>query len=456
MPVDTPSSAHTALAKKRERCRDLMSDGSTVSNSRYQSYVDRGFFYNAFSRTVEGLAGLVFQKDLDVNVPPEMEGHINDITMTGETLGQFSQDLLEEDLVVGGYGILVEMPADGAEDQRPYWVRYMAEQVISVRRQRIGGAQVLTRVVVAEQKEEPDPDDPFATKIVDQFRVLSLGDIETEDGQTLTGIYTQSIWRKNDRSEWVQTGSVIPTRRGEALTFIPFVVPPDKKPPLLDLADVNLSHYRTMADLEHGLHFVGVPQVVLIGATTGPGDEQLRFGAGTSIDLPIGGDAKVIQADGELMGALERADQRKRGLMATLGARLLEDQPTVQETATAVTTRHFGQHASLRKEARDVEDDVTLALQYHGWWVGTETMPSDVEASAVLNQEFIAMRMSPQELQQLLLTLQSGEIAYETFYHNLQEGGVARPGVSAEEEREAISQEGGGEDMGIGQPAGVF
>ena len=58
----------------------------------------------------------------------------------------------------------------------------------------------------------------------------------------------------------------VPLKHGDPLTFIPFqfigptsVTPAIEKSPILDIVDVNLSHYRTSADFEHGAHLTALP-----------------------------------------------------------------------------------------------------------------------------------------------------------------------------------------------------
>ena len=67
----------------------------------------------------------------------------------------------------------------------------------------------------------------------------------------------------------------------------------------------------------------------------------------------------------------------------------------------------------------------------------------------VLSREFFAAKMDPEELNALLLAVQAGQISYSTFYRQLQLGGIARPGVSEEDEKHAI-----GADEGTGTGEG--
>ena len=50
----------------------------------------------------------------------------------------------------------------------------------------------------------------------------------------------------------------------------------------------------------------------------------------------------------------------------------------------------------------------------------------------------VAIPANPQELAALNASLQAGVISYATYYHNLEQLQLTRPGVDAEEEQETI------------------
>lgn len=418
-------------------------------DSDYQVYVQRALFYNAFRRTVEGMSGAIFAKAPAVTVPSVMKDHLQDITMGDVPFELFALLAARELLVGGRYGILVdvaETPEDtealtAAEKEaigRPYWAGYVTESIVSWYTEFKAGNEVTTRVVLREYKKEPDPKDPFVIKDVEQYRVLHLQE----------GVYHQTVYRKpENKSEWVQVSDVTPTRKGEGgeLDFIPFYpmgpcvnrLEPDA-PPLLDMADVLLSLYRNSADFEHGLHYTGIPILWAAGLAQDPQGQPLPLGPTKMILLEKGGQLGIEQADGDLMGALKEAMAEKRKLLATFGARLLEDQGGQAETATAIRLRYSGEHATLATIAQSLEQSLTKAAQAHGWWVGTEAKPDDVKAKVELNKDFFSTRLEPEEIKALVFALQAETISYETFFFCLGRGDMVRPGVTVEQELAAI------------------
>jgi hypothetical protein len=460
MGIDTRHPAASAALTWWSRCRDCAAgsdavkaqgprylprlDGQPLLGPEYPAYLLRALFYNATGRTIDGLAGLVHQKPPDVTLPSALLDHVMDITLTGETLALVGLRATREVLTTGRYGILVDLSDAETTDPRPYWVGYPAEDIISWRVERRSGDEVVTRVVLREVVEDVG-EDPYTVAFGVRYRELFLND---------AGAYQVRLWAKLPTSHvvggktiWLPTDPVTPMRRGEPLTFLPFVfLGPDSlsptvaRPPLLDLVDVNLSHYRSSADREHALHFTAAPTAWVSGAKgTGP----LRIGSSVAWDLGENGRADFLEFKGTGIGAIERAMAEKRELMATLGGRLLDAAPKGSETAEAARLRHAGDHATIRTIAAVLSAGLTWALQVHGWWVGPEATPTEVPARVELHRDFTSVRMSPDDLRAQILAWQSGAISFETLHANLVRGEVMRPGISADDERAAIARDDG-------------
>lgn len=466
MPVETPHKAYAAASPKWTRCRDCYEgsdsvkakgteylpalDSHDVNPRAYAAYLLRALFYNAVGRTVDGLAGGIFQKPMETEAPPSAEAFLKDVTLTNQTAEMFALGLVIEELITGRYGILIDVSGEAAPagKDRPYWAGYRAEDIISWRTSRQDGDEVLTRVVLSEELELPKEDDPFVIECETVYRVLELAD----------GVYTQTTWRKNKKSGKYEEAPLpgsgneavhTPTRRGTPLDFIPFIflspmsLSPDvAKPPLEDLVDVNLSHYRSSADLEHGRHWTALPTPWVAGIKQ---DGALSIGSGKAWVLDKDGKAGMLEFTGQGLKALETADTQKRGMMATLGARLLETQPTNAETLGAVTMRHSGEHANLRTIAGTAEQGLTMALQIAAWWAAGPAAAelsdwADVPAAVELNKEFFSVKMTDAELKSWVMALQADKVAYPTFYAALERGGLSRAGITAEEELNDIER----------------
>lgn len=465
MPVNQPRDDYNAMKSKWGRLRDCFNgrDAIIKAGAEYcpdlpgldsngnAAYRKRGNFYNALMRTVNGLNGMIFQEAPEVDMLESLKPMLDDVTLTNVPFETFASETGSEVFLTGRYGVLVDMPQPPSgtttpgslvrepADMRPYCVAYKAEDIINWRTTRRGGDEVLTMVVLREKAETGyKEDDPFTCVVVEQYRVVTLDAF----GKAIT-----QIWRKtNDKFEKTADGDVPLMRRGDQLTFIPFVFMGAlsaghelEHPPLIDLADVNLGHWRNSVDYEYGLHLVALPTPYVAGAKGGNNNEAMKIGPSVVWELDVNGSAGMLEFSGEGLKAFITAMDEKKKQMATLGARLLEDAPSVNETASAVRIRHTGETASLKSVAQALEMGLTQVLQIFVWWQTTDTAPSDADVNVELNKEYLDVRATPQEIQIALTALQAGEMSFETWYNLLVSGGWAREGIDAAQEQKDIA-----------------
>lgn len=463
MAIDSAHPLHAARLPQWLRCRHCHDGSDAVKaagatylpvlsgqdSARYDAYRQRAMFYNAFARTVQALSGVLFRRPSPPMAPASLGDVWLDVTRAGQSLDLFAMSVADELFKVGRAGVLLDAPERGD----PYWVTYHAEDVLSWQAQRgADGVPVASRVVLREHVSMVDPKDPYVVVVTQQLRELYLT-------PTPTPVYEQQLWRHPrrddgslDESKWVREGGPIrPTRRGAAMPFVPFVflnatslLAEPSRPPLLDLADVNLSHYRTSADLEHGRHFTALPTPWVTGYDGRTG--VLTIGSEDAWAI-ANENAKVgmLEFTGAGLLSLERAMDQKERQMAVLGARLLEQQKAGVEAEGTLRMRHAGDDASLRLVSATLSAGISRAMRWHAWWLGAAKAPDEREIGYDLGVEFFSVRMSSGDLQALVQAYQAGTMSFETLYFNLQRGDVARPDVDAKAERHAIDAEDGDE-----------
>jgi len=455
MPVDSPHPEYVASIGRWTRCLDCFAGSDVVKSkgtdylpklsgqtlTEYDAFVKRTLFYPVLDRTVMGLTGTITRKPPAIVAPEPVMEQLEDVTLTGETLQEFTQSMLDQLLVTGRVGIQIDYPVEQQADKdppRPYWILWRADQILNWRiSKQYDGELALSLVVCREDRSEILPSDPFVRVTSPQYRVFSLQN----------GIVVITVWHRAG-DKWVSETPIIPMRRGEPLDEIPFIICGPRgvsatvdKPPLLDLVDVNLSHYVNSADLEHGRHFTGLPTPYITGYVQPPDASAalMRIGSSEAWTMP-NADAKVgfLEFTGQGLGELRLALEHKEKLMAILGSRMLEGQPARSETAEAVRLRQSGEHASLATIAMSASHALTEVLKCHAWWAGFEDDVAKT-CSITLNSDFFETQLTAQEAQALMALWQSGGISYETFYWNLQRGEWARPGVDVEQEEADIS-----------------
>ena len=436
---------------------------SGQSDNDYKAYKARAAFYNATGRTVDGLSGMVFRKEPTINVPAGLKPYLNDVTLNGMSLLGFAESIVDDAISVGRAGILVDYPTTAAgvtraqaeaANIRPFLKHYTAENIFNWKVEGRNNSQVLTQVRLWEVAELPG-DGEFEGVERKQIRVLDLD---------AAGNYRQRVFIKVKTpagEKWIQDGDdIIALKKGAPLKEIPFFFVNVKngtanteKAPLIDLANINLSHYVSTADLEHGAHFTGLPTAVILGhqdvAEDGQNAQEYRIGAATAWVFP-NPDTKVqyLEFNGQGLEALEKRIEKKEQQMAFLGARMLQPEKAGIEAAQTLQIRQMGEVSVLASLTGAAGDAIEKALAFMSDWAG---FGDKVEFT--LNKDFIAAAMSPQELTALLATWQAGGMAFEDFLYNLKRGEIVREERTAEDIRSEVETENPfkGEDMPPGE-----
>lgn len=440
---------------KWKRCRDVAEGQDAIhgagelylpkltdqTDADYKAYKCRATFYNATWRTISGLVGMLFRKPPTVEVPAVAEETLVAVTADGKSLQILANEVAEECLIVGRVGVMVDYPVVNdyssltlADAQvlnlRPTLALYKTEDIINWKISVVNNRRILTMVVLVEQVELQI--DEFENKCELQYRVLDL----------FNGKYRVRRFVFDEKDEQVQIGEdFFPLLGNQPMGFIPFYVLstddleicPDE-PPLIDLVDMNLAHYRTTADYEHGCHFTGLPTGYITGHVKEPG-EEIYLGSQQMLIFP-NPETQVgfLEFSGAGLGALERNLERKEAQMAVIGARMLEQQKRAAEAAETAAIHRSGENSLLANIAQSISIGLTRALQTFCDWAGGQE-----EVWFDLNRDFFPMPMDPEQLTVLVTSWQSGAISKETLFENLKRGEIIAPTRSFEDEETKIA-----------------
>lgn len=446
MPVDSKHRDYAAAEAAWSRCRDVIEGEDRVKEraeaaeylprlggqdeADYAAYLKRAMFHNATARTVQAVVGAIFRKPLVIEPQPKLEG--KDLS---RAITDIARDAIRELASVGRFGLLVDVPVGGGT---PYMVIYAAESVVNWRTTVVGDQERLTMVVLRETVDEVDPDDPYVAKPEERYRELFL-----DEG----GLYAQRVWRKVAESDgsktmkWVADPAIVPLALGERMSDIPFVICGStsvkaavQKAPLLDLVNVNLSHFRTSADLEHGRHFTALPTPWVAGFQS---EKELRIGSGVAwvSDNPQAR-AGYLEFSGAGLGSLQAALEQKEHLMSVLGARLFEPSRAGVESAEALRIRQSADTAS----AAGFADVTGLALtKAYQWMLGfVRNAAGSQNAKIEVNKDIVDVKLQPPELAALVSSWQAGGISFDTMLYNLKQGEIIPMERSIEDEKALI------------------
>ena len=412
----------------------------------YNGYKDRAWFYGATERTVTGLHGAVFRKEGLVELPGRLAEMEDNIDNCGTDIHTFAKNLVKELLSVNRFGLLLDLPEEATAASLPFISAYPTESIWDWRYGMVNGEKKLVFLVLHEESDEPG-DDGFGHVKNDSLLVFKLLD----DGVN----FERWAWNK-DAGKFLQVGETRVLQRvgNEPMREIAFrfVSSEDfeaniRPSHLVDLVNVNLSHYRTTADLEHGAHYTALPTPVVTGATQEELPE-LILGPQSGIRIPNAeGQAFMLEYQGQGLGALEKLLDRKEALMVQLGARLLEPQKRAAETEDTVRLRHSGENSILANvvgsASRAIYDMLVIAAEW------TSTTYTDETLQLQLNMDFFDNPISPEELREMIAGWLSGAYSYDTLHKNLKKREFVTGERDAEEELGQIKDEGGPGGLGM-------
>jgi hypothetical protein len=413
----------------------------------YEAYNKRALYVNLSGRTLDGMTGMIFRKAPALEAPDAFETYTQDVDLCGSTLTNFAEMCVDELCKVSRYGILVDYPAvqtvgltmgqAQAAGLRPYLTLYKTESILDWRYSRIDNAQTLTLVKLHEVIEVETGE--YTWEQVDQIRILEL----------VEGVYRIRLYRKGSdsksKSAYELYSESFPMMNNAPMRFIPFIfdspfgVDSDiSKPVLLDLVNVNLSHYRSMADYEHGLHFTGLPTATFWGARDDELD-SVHLGSSTALAFSDpSGHAEYLEFTGQGLTQLRDAIKDKQDMMAALGSKMLASEKRVTEAAETAMIHRSAEHSVLASLSYSASAAIQKALRLMAEWARIN--PEQITYS--LNTDFAPAGMDANLFRELTNAYLSGAMSYDEYFYNLKEGELIRGETTLEEEQERIQNQG--------------
>ena len=428
--VSDPNTAWHAMAEHWPLIEDLIG-GTTVMRKRHRKYLPQepreiDESYDArLARSVcppylvrieRMLAGMLTRKPVRLNDTGDtIREQLFDVDLQGNDLNTWCYETARKMIRYGHVGVLVDAPQNGG---RPYWIAYSPKDILGWRTELEDGTQKLTQLRLREVITEPDGD--YGEKAVEQVRVLTPGAYE--------------LHRKDDENGDFKLHDEGTT----TLDRIPFSVAYadragylESRPPLQDIAELNLKTYQVQSDLDNQLHISAVPMLAFYGFPSSA--EEVSAGPGEAIAFPAEGRAEYIEPGGRSFDyQFQRLDQlasqiNELGLAAVLGQKLSA------ETAEAKRIDRSQGDSTMMVIAQNMQDMIDNCLQFHAEFLSTP----EQAGSCYVNRDFLGSRLEPQDVLALLQVYTSGTITQETFLTRLSEGEVLGDDFDIEAELEA-------------------
>ena len=387
----------------------------------YDNRLMRSTLAPYYVRLERMLAGMLTRKPVRLeDVSDVVTEQLFDVDLQGNDLNVWTYETARKCIRYGHVGVLVDAPKAG-DNGRPYWVSVTPRDILGWRSEVKDGKQQLTQLRLMETITVPDG--LYGEKQVQQVRVLTPGAFE--------------IHQKDDKGDFrlIDEGTT-------SLSEIPFAVAYsnrvgvlESRPPLADIAELNLKAYQVQSDLDNQLHISAVPMLAIYGFPQSA--EEISAGPGEAMALPESARAEYIEPGGNSYSAqFQRLDQiasqiNELGLAAVLGQKLSA------ETAEAKRIDRSQGDSTMMVIAQQMQDLIDNCLNFHAQY-----MEQAQAGSSFINRDFLGQRLEPQEIQSLLQLYTAGTITQETLLNQLSAGEVLGDEFDVEEEIEA-TQTGG-------------
>ena len=411
------------------------------SEPNYQDRLNTTTLLNMTELTLDALVGKPFSDEVKTeDMPEQMEEFLEDVDLQGNNLHVFCRSWFREGLAKAFCHVLVDMPAitapegrertradDMDEGVRPYWTQISPENVLFMSYSNIAGAMVPDHIRIQEFRTERIGYTEQTTRLI---RVLEPGYWELlkeyQDPRT-----KKSVWRQED---FGYTG----------LNYIPWITfyanqegPMYGKPPLEDLAYLNVAHWQSMSDQRNILTVARFPMLAVSGAHDTPNQDVMVIGPRQLLATRAeNGKFYYVEHEGKAIqeGAkdLEKLEQD----MAAYGAEFLRKRPGGQ-TATARALDSAESTSPLQDMTLRFIDAVNTAMWMTADWMGIENFEGEV----IITTDFGPEDIKDVDLRTLAEARRNRDISRKTFTDELKRRGALAETFDVEEDVEEMKTE---------------
>lgn len=387
---DTQSTAYKRMAPRwrlidtllggteamRAAGEDYLPKHAQESAERYKERLQTNVLLNMTELTLSSLSGKPFREPVKASEElPEgaMDDILDDVDLRGNNLDVFARAWFREAFAKAFSHVLVEYPRvapredgqprtlddDRKENLRPYWVHVPPENVLYAHAEVVNGVEVLTHVRIQEFVTEMGE---WEEAEVEQIKVLTPGMVQ---------LYRKSTDKKD--AEWK-----LFEEWATGLDYIPLVTfytarsgLMEGKPPLLDLAHLNVTHWQSSSDQRSVLTVARFPMLAASGveedasASITVGPFQLL-----STTAPEG-KFYYVEHSGAAIAAGHTDLEALKGEMSSYGGQFLRKKPG-GETATARALDSAESMSDLQAMTVSFEDALATALSYTFDWMRLE------------------------------------------------------------------------------------
>lgn len=385
------------------------------------------------AETLGQMVGRVFFRDIDTEkVSGSLIPLLDNIDLQNNNLPVFCSAWFKDALAYGASYVLADYPSaegnrtladDKAQGLRPYAVHIKNADVLGFRSEMRAGAPVCTQFRYRQSIVEPDGE--FGEKTVEQINVIEPGLVRR--------------YRQSDNGGWALHSQNELRHGGRLLDYVPVVglVPEPSgffvgRPPLLELAHLNVKHWQSQSDQDNITHYVRVPLLSYSGSEN---LELVVAAAGNLLSLGVDGQLGYVEHSGAAIAAGASSLEKLEADMQAAGAKLLT-RTKLALTDSQAREEQGREISLLRHYANLLEDAVGRMLDMMARWVG-EQSGGTVEISGNIDADY-----NPTTSLDVLLKMNAaGCLSDQTLFEEAKRRGVVSNMAEWETEKERLAEE---------------
>jgi hypothetical protein len=391
----------------------------------YKGRVSRSVFSPYFGRLARTAVGLILRKPIHLEGGDETfwEEWRLDCDRQGTDLDEFVRNQLFLSVAYGHSSWLVDFP-DAREirtlkdqfeaDLKPYFVQVDPWSVIGWRQDPRKDAGKLQQVRIKEIVSVPKG--RFGNEYKNRVRVLEPGRWE--------------VWEEaNEIKKWeiVEQGTTSLSDIPMVTTYSNKIGTLFSKPPLTEIAQLNLSHYARHADLIQALHIAAQPIMVMAGWDQN--DDTVGLSVNNAIATGPRGECEIYYVE-PASSAFDAQRVELEALveeMSMLGIVALTKQKNVAESGISKTLDRIDSNSMLAIISKDIEQSLQVAINMAAEYAGIE--PPVV----AIDRDFNTEPMQGQEITAINTLFTSGLLDQQTALELLKRGEVFDDSMDVEE-----------------------
>ena len=397
-------------SKIRGKARIYLKQEPREEDESYDVRLSRSVCPPYYVRMERMLAGMLTRKPVRLtDVPEIIEEQLFDTDLEGNNLTNFIYNISRLCIRYGHVGVLVDAPAEGG---RPYWIPYTPRDIIGWRTEIDNGLRKLTQLRLTERVVRPKG--LYGEETVEQIRVLEPG--------------TFQLFQRNNDGDFkkVNEGTT-------SLDFIPFSVAYSNKvgiyesrPPLEDIAELNIKSYQIQSDYDNQLHISAVPMLAFFGFPAAA--EEVSAGPSEALSLPEGSSASYIEPNGNSFNAQRERIDKLEYQINELGLAAILGQKMSAETATSKRIDRSQGDSTMMVLSQQIQDLIDNCLKFHAAFE-----KQSVAGTSFVNRDFVDSSLEPAQVDALLKIYAQGIIDQEELLKKLIEGEVLSDSINIEE-----------------------